>query len=116
MPAPRRPTAARATSGASSPGYDIYLATDDGKIEKKLTGTPGLRCRGHRELEDRQDCVHVAGFGRSGPLDHENGRLGKEAHHRGGGLRRRRRVLPRWQDAGVARATIRSTPETHGAV
>jgi TolB protein len=23
------------------PGYDIYLATDDGKIEKKLTSTPG---------------------------------------------------------------------------
>ena len=28
-------------SGASSPGYDIFLATDDGKIEKRLTDAPG---------------------------------------------------------------------------
>jgi TolB protein len=28
------------------PGYDIYLATDDGRIEKKLTNTPGYDAEG----------------------------------------------------------------------
>jgi Tol biopolymer transport system component len=28
------------------PGFDIYLATDDGKIEKKLTNTPGYDAEG----------------------------------------------------------------------
>src|SRR6202030_105075 len=28
------------------PGFDIYLATDDGKIEKKLTSTPGYDAEG----------------------------------------------------------------------
>src|SRR5437867_12453646 len=35
-----RRTAAKDTSGVF-PGYDIYLATDDGRIRKKLPDAPG---------------------------------------------------------------------------
>ena len=41
MPARRRRTAARATCGRVFTGYDIFEATDAGKIEKRLTDAPG---------------------------------------------------------------------------
>ena len=53
------------------PGYDIYLATDDGKIEKKLAERARLRCRGDGELEDRQDRLHFHGIRRHRSVDHE---------------------------------------------
>ena len=39
--APPGRIAARVTCGRSIPGFDIYLADDKGKIEKKLTNTAG---------------------------------------------------------------------------
>jgi len=38
---PARPDRSKGYVWAVYPGFDIYLATDDGKIEKKLTDTPG---------------------------------------------------------------------------
>jgi len=38
---PARPDRSKGYLWAVYPGFDIYLATDDGKIEKKLTDTPG---------------------------------------------------------------------------
>ena len=72
-------------------GFDIFLATDDGKIEKRLTDTPGLRRRRHGQLEDRDHRLYLAGIARSGPVDHAHRRLGQEADHQQARLRRRRR-------------------------
>ncbi len=47
--APKCPPPADRSKGyvwAVYPGFDIYLATDDGKIEKKLTSTPGYDAEG----------------------------------------------------------------------
>ena len=45
----------------------IYLATNDGKIEKKLTNTPGYDAEGYFNLEEEPHGVHVAPA--SGDLD-----------------------------------------------
>ena len=43
---PARPDRSKGYVWAVSPGYDIYLATDDGKIEKKLTDAAGYDAEG----------------------------------------------------------------------
>ena len=55
-------------------GFEIYLATDDGKIIKKLTNTPGYDAEGTINWKNESDGLHVARFGRSGSVDHEAGR------------------------------------------
>src|SRR5215472_11549048 len=43
---PARPDRSKGYVWAVYPGFDIYLATDDGKILKKLTDTPGYDAEG----------------------------------------------------------------------
>ncbi len=64
------------------PGYDIYLATDKGKILKQLTDKPGYDAEGTVNWKTGTDGLYLAGLRRSGPLDHENGRLTEDANHK----------------------------------
>ena len=74
-----------------------------GQDRKAPDRRAGLRRRSHGELEDGQHRLHVAGIRRSRPVDHEDGRQRQEADHEIAGLRRRRGLLARRQEARLAR-------------
>ena len=84
-------------------GYDIFLATDNGKIEKRLTETPGYDAEATVNWKTG-NIVYTSLA--SGDLDlwtMKSGRIGQEADHEIARLRRRRGVLARRQKARVAR-------------
>ena len=93
------------------PGYDIYLATDDGKIEKTLTGAPGYDAEATVNWKTGK-IVYTSMA--SGDLDlwtmNPDG-SGEKADHQGRRLRWRRGILARRQEM-VWRANHPSTPET----
>ncbi len=51
---PARPDHSKGYVWAVHPGYDIYLATDDGKIVKKLTDAPGYDAEGTVNWKDKK--------------------------------------------------------------
>ena len=94
------------------PGYDIFLATLDGKIEKRLTDTPGYDAEATVNWKTKQ-MVYTSLS--SGDLDlwtmNSDGGA-QEADHQGQGLRRRRRLLPRRQEARLARQLPQDARQT----
>ena len=51
---PPRPDRSRGYLWAVYPGFDIFLATDDGKIEKRLTDAPGYDAEGTVNWKDKK--------------------------------------------------------------
>jgi hypothetical protein len=96
-------------------GYDIYLATDDGKILKPLTNTPGYDAEATINWKTG-NMVYTSLA--SGDLDLwtiENGWLAEETNHEEGRLRWRRGILARWPQVSVARQLSQDAGR-HGAL
>ncbi len=84
-------------------GFDIYLATDDGKIEKKLTSAPGYDAEGTVNWKTNK-IIYTSLASKDLDLwTNERGRLQQEADHQDRRLRRWRRVFARRLQDGVAR-------------
>ena len=109
MPARRRPTAAKATCGACSRATTSSEATDTGKIEKRLTDTPGYDAEATVNWKTEQDRLHRMASGDLDLWTMKPDGSAKKQITKTAGLRRRRRVLARRQEAGVARPAIRRT-------
>jgi Tol biopolymer transport system component len=92
-------------------GYDIYLATDDGQIEKRLTDTPGYDAEGTVNWKTGNIVYTSHGLARSGPLDHENGRLAQETDHQGRTATTAARFSRATASKLVWRANYPQTPE-----
>ena len=93
-------------------GYDIFLATDTGKIEKRLTDTPGYDAEATVNWKTGNIVYTSLAMRRSGSVDHEARRQRQKADHHEPRLRWRRRVLARRQEAGVARQLSQDDAET----
>ena len=62
-------------------GYDIFEATDTGKIEKRLTDAPGYDAEATVNWKTEQHRVHQPGERRPGSVDHEARRQRQKADH-----------------------------------
>ena len=78
---PARPDRSKGYLWAVYPGFDIYLADDKGKIDKKLTDTAGYDAEATINWKNEQDHLHLHGVRRPGFVDHEPGRFRQEADH-----------------------------------
>ena len=84
-------------------GFEIYLATDDGKIEKKLTNAPGYDAEGTINWKNNRIVYTSLASGDLDLWTMNDGRHRQEAHHEGRGLRRRRGIFTRRIETGLAR-------------
>ena len=89
-------------SGACFAGYDIFLADDNGKIEKRLTEKPGYDAEATVNWKTGNIIYTSLASGDLDLWSMKSRRIGQKADHEIGRLRRRRRVLARRQEARVA--------------
>ena len=102
----RVPPAADRSKGyvwAVYPSYKIYLATDDGKILKKLADAPGYDAEATVNWKTGKIVYTSMASGDIDLWTMKSDGSGEEADHIGGRVRRRRRVFARRQETGLAR-------------
>ena len=100
---PTRPDRSKGYVWGVFAGYDIFLATDDGKIEKRLTDAPGYDAEATVNWKTGKIVYTSLASGDLDLWTMKADGSGKKQITEIAGLRRRRGVLARRQEAGVAR-------------